>query len=514
MHIQIEREGLACIYGIKKFHSYIFGRSFTLITDNLPLKSLFSEKQPIPQHASGRIQRWSLTLASYQYKIEFCPTYKNRNADAFSRLPHPVVANEETVPTELVLLMEAMNDLPITCENIKDWTRKDPVLSKVYRYVQHRWPENVPVELKAFSTCKSKLSSLGGCLLHRSRVVIPPPGRRKILVELHQGHPGVSRMKSLSRMYTWWPKMDEELIVKRCSKCQENQNKVPVVPLQLWKFPATPWSRLHIDYAGPFLNSMFLVIIDAYSKWVEIFRTSSSTSTITIQCLRSTFARYGIPHTIVSINGTCFTSKELEIFLKANGITHLSTSPYHPQSNGLAEKMVQSFKCGMKKMSGDSIDVNLARFLFSYRVTPHSTTGVSPSELMFGREIQTLFHLLQPDLFTKVSKKQEEQTKSFNRRAKDRQFYQGDYVYVRNFSHRNSVPWIAGVIVKRIGNVSYMVRLENTDNVVKRDMVINVHQIHRMRQLQIQRKSEMEVNVVTLLDCIDLPQRFKDEFYN
>ena len=136
---------------------------------------------------------------------------------------------QRRVPTELVLLMEAMNDLPIKCENIKDWTRRDPLLSRVYRYVQHGWPENVPVDLKAFSTCKSELSSLSGCFLRVSRVVIPPPGRRKILLELHQGHPGVSRMKSLSRMYTWWPKMDEdiELIVKRCSKCQENQNKVP-----------------------------------------------------------------------------------------------------------------------------------------------------------------------------------------------------------------------------------------------------------------------------------------------
>ena len=100
------------------------------------------------------LQGWSLTLASYQ------------NTDAFSRLPHPVVANEETVP---VLLMEAMNHLPIT--------RKDPVLSRVYRYVQHRWPENVPVELKSFCTCKSELLSLGGCLLRGSRVVIPPLGR-------------------------------------------------------------------------------------------------------------------------------------------------------------------------------------------------------------------------------------------------------------------------------------------------------------------------------------------------
>ena len=90
--------------------------------------------------------------------VEFCPTYKNRNADAFSRLPRTVVANEVTVPPDLDLLMEAMNDLTITCENIKNWTRKDHVLSRVY--FQHGWPENIPLELKSFSTCKSKLSSL------------------------------------------------------------------------------------------------------------------------------------------------------------------------------------------------------------------------------------------------------------------------------------------------------------------------------------------------------------------
>ena len=91
------------------------------------------------------------------------------------------------------------------------------------------------------------------------------------------------------------------------------------------------------------MNSMFTLIIDGHSKWVEIFKTSSTTSAATIQLLRSTFARFSIPQTIVSDNGSCFTSSEFEEFLKLNGIAHLLTAPYHPQSNGLAERMVQAF---------------------------------------------------------------------------------------------------------------------------------------------------------------------------
>ena len=108
-------------------------------------------------------------------------------------------------------------------------------------------------------------------------------------------------MKSLARMYTWWPKIDEDIerVVKDVRKCQENQSNVPSVPIQPRKWPVRPWTRLHIDYAGPFMNSMFFIIVDAHSKWVEIFRTPSTTSATVIQCLRSTFTRFGLPQTIV-----------------------------------------------------------------------------------------------------------------------------------------------------------------------------------------------------------------------
>ena len=103
--------------------------------------------------------------------------------------------------------------------------------------------------------------------------LIPKPGREQLLIELHVGHPGVSRMKSLACMYLWWPHMDEDIekVIRGCPQCQENQKEVPKVPLKPWSWPEKPWSRLHLDYAGPFMNSMFLVIVEAHTKWVEIF---------------------------------------------------------------------------------------------------------------------------------------------------------------------------------------------------------------------------------------------------
>ena len=97
---------------------------------------------------------------------------------------------------------------------------------------------------------------------------------------------------------------------------------------------------------------MFLLIIDAHSKWLEIHITTVSTAAVTIQKLQQTFATLGLPETLVSDNGTAFTSLEFQEFMKQNGITHLRTAPYHPASNSLAERAVQNFKANARRISG------------------------------------------------------------------------------------------------------------------------------------------------------------------
>ena len=127
---------------------------------------------------------------------------------------------------------------------------------------------------------------------------------------------------------------------------------------------------------------------------------ASSTSSATIENVRTTFAQLGIPQTVVTDNGSSFVSAEFKQFLTKNGIRHITSAPYHPSSNGLAERAVQTVKQGLKKLREGSIKDKVARFLFVYRNTPQSTTGNSPAELLFGRKLNTRFDQLKPDLFT------------------------------------------------------------------------------------------------------------------
>lgn len=153
-----------------------------------------------------------------------------------------------------------------------------------------------------------------------------------MLEELHVGHPGITRMKALARSYVWWPQLDRDLeeVGKTCNPCQLTRHLPAPVPLQPWECPQRPWARLHIDFAGPFLGHMYLVLVDAHSKWLEVKRVSSATTTVTIEVLRSIFATHGLPEMLVSDNGTAFTSSQFKHFTSQNGIRHVTSAPYIP----------------------------------------------------------------------------------------------------------------------------------------------------------------------------------------
>ena len=196
---------------------------------------IFNEKKSIPAMASGRIQRWALTLGAYSYTIRFQKGSENTTADAVSRLPLPVTRTEPPKPVEVVHLMEYLDTSPVTSSQIRLWTDQDPVLAKVKGWILTGWPENSPDDEKlcAYVSRKRELSVEDGCLLWGSWMVVPEKGRKRVIAMLHQAHPGISRMKSLSRCYVWWPGMDKdlELCVKSCEACQVNQQAPPNVPL-------------------------------------------------------------------------------------------------------------------------------------------------------------------------------------------------------------------------------------------------------------------------------------------
>ena len=214
---------------------------------------------------------------------------------------------------------------------------------------------------------------------------------------------------------------------------------------------------------------MFLVVMDAYSKWLEVHRMKSITSTATIEKLREMFATHGLPATLVSDNGSNFTGSEFQEFMKRNGIKNIKAASYHPASNGLAERAMRIFKEGYEKMEGGSVQTKLSRFLLSYRTTPHSTTGVPPAELLIKRRLHTQLNQLVPSVVNRVRNKQSQEKAAYDYHAKGREILEGKAVYAKDF--RNEKTWMSGTVVEKTGPVSARVQLDD-------GTVIRRHQDH------------------------------------
>ena len=180
--------------------------------------------------------------------------------------------------------------------------------------VKTTWPTllNNNVELKPYYVRRSELSVQDDCVIWGSRVIVPPKLCKNILHELRQAHPLIVRMKTLARSYFWWPLIDTDIesVVKECSMCQQRHKTPAASPLHHWEWLQEPWSRLHIDYAGPIRDKMLLIIVDVHSKWIDVHTTNSSTASVTIQTLLITVSTHGLPRTM------CFTSSDFEQFVK------------------------------------------------------------------------------------------------------------------------------------------------------------------------------------------------------
>lgn len=464
-YAQIEREALSIVFGVKKFHQYLFGRKFTLLTDHRPLTSIFGPHTGIPSLAASRMQRWALLLSAHQYEIKYRKSDQHQNADGLSRLPLPVTLSEPT--TGEIFYFKEVTAAPVTAAHVKKHTRTDPVLSEVMDIISRGRGGVMSPSLKPYLVRRDELSLQSGCLLWGYRVIIPPPLREKVLTELHTGHCGMVRMKEIARSYFWWPGLDAAIEEKAgsCSECQKLRNLPQLAPLHPWDWPEEPWQRVHIDFAGPLENHMFLVVVDAHSKWPEVAVMKSTSSERTIEELRSIFSRFGLPQQLVSDNGPQLVSEEFKKFMEENGIQHIKSAPYHPATNGLAERFVQTMKQALKSSnSSQSLNRRLSAFLLSYRNTPHATTKMSPASSMFKRQLRTRLDLLRPLKTKEVVHIQQRAQEQRRAKAKCRTFATGDQVLARNYT--GGVKWTPAVVVAKTGPVSYTV--ETKDHLIWR----------------------------------------------
>ena len=336
------------------------------------------------------------------------------------------------------------------------------MLAKVRHYILTGWPSGCSPEIMPFFSRKDELSVEGGCILWGCRVVVPPKKREQIMAELHDIHPGITLMKEVARSLVWWPGLDTDLekMVKYCESCQESRNAPPKTVLHPWEYPKSPWSRVHVDYAGPLFGRMYLIVVDAFSKWVEIAVTHIATSEATIEGLRQMFATHGVPNTLVSDNGSCFTSEQFANLCNRNRITHITSAPFHPASNGLAERAVQTFKAKLKQMKSGSLTTKIARILLRQHTSPHSTTGLPPCQLLMGCMIKTPLGAVFPSVHAKVQSKQEAMKKVFDQKASPRYFELADNVYSRNYGQRGA-KHLPGEVVDKQGSVTYDVLLRD-----------------------------------------------------
>ncbi len=179
------------------------------------------------------------------------------NADALSRLPLPEHPAESDIPSlgDVHLVFQHLADSVATATHIRKWTEKDPTLSRVHHFILHGWPDVLPnSSFKTFFNHRTELSAVDGCILRGAKVVIPPEGQSLVLSQLHDTHPGICKMKNLARAYVWWPKIDTDIVttVQQCDICQVHRPLPQRAPLHPWEWPSRPWSRVHIDHAGPF----------------------------------------------------------------------------------------------------------------------------------------------------------------------------------------------------------------------------------------------------------------------
>ncbi|XP_061094922.1 uncharacterized protein K02A2.6-like [Conger conger] len=349
----------------------------------------------IPATVAARMQRWALFLGGHRYQIKFKRTLSHANADGLSRLPLETVTttNGDKEPLEMFTLMQ-IESFPVTAEIIQRQTRRDVTLSQVCTATQNGWTNQQKSPLAPYFQRRDELTIDSGCLMWGMRIIIPTKLRARVLEELHFGHLGVVKMKALARSYVWWPGIDQQIeqLAMHCSGCQRVQNEPTIAPL-----------RIHIDFAGPFMGTTFLVVVDACSKWPEVFTMNSTTTSHTIDVLRSLVARTGVPEQLVSDNGPQFTANEFQMFLKRNGVRHITSAPYHP-----------------------------------------------------GRGLRSRLDLLKPNLRRTVKDRQMKQGFSAHN-GETRQFEIGQTVLARDY--RGDHKWVPGKIKEKNGPLSYTVEV-------------------------------------------------------
>ncbi|XP_024890648.1 uncharacterized protein K02A2.6-like, partial [Temnothorax curvispinosus] len=300
-YAQIDKEAYAIIFGVKKFHQYLYGNKFTLYTDHKPLVQIFAPSKALPAYSAMRMQHYAIFLQGFSFEIKYKSSKQNANADCLSRLP---MSTTTTAERDVVDIYEIgmLHEMPVSADKIACATEKDVQLKSLLTAIREK--KEIPVQMR-FNINQAAYSVQQGVLLCNRKIVIPSQLRDRILRELHKNHFGVVKMKALARSLYWWPGIDKaiENLAKNCDICNTVRNNPPKAEIHEWEPAEAPFERVHVDYAGPYMNMYFFVFVDAFSKWPFVRIVKNITAETTIKICKEIFTDYGIPKTMVMDNG-------------------------------------------------------------------------------------------------------------------------------------------------------------------------------------------------------------------
>ena len=443
---QTEKEALSVIYACEKFHMFLYGKEFEIITDHQPLTVLYSHSgKPSP-----RILRWGLRLQSYDYRIKYIPGKLNP-ADMLSINPIPMTKEDKhaSEATEKYINSIISYSIPkaVSISEILKESEEDETIKEVIECLNsNEWVKKESIN--PYYQNKTELMEKGGILTKDGRIVIPKLLRKRILSLAHESHMGIVKTKALMKEKCWWPGMNQDIenMIKSCIPCLSMGNTVKE-PMGFIDFPMSgAWEQVHIDLCGPYPTGEYVLgIIDASTRWPELYIIKSTSSKSIIKCLKRSFSCHGYPEKIVTDNAQNLISAEIREFCEENGITHKKATAYWPQGNSEIERFYKTLGKFIKTShsEGRRWQEELDSFLLIYRNTPHSTTSVSPAKLLMNRDLKDKIPTLKNEespLLKKIRKinaeKKLKAKENYDRKfsVKESDIKVGDWVLVRRIT--------------------------------------------------------------------------------
>ena len=384
-YMNIEREMLAAVFGAERFHTYVYGWSFRIESDHKPLESI-SRKNLADTPA--QLQHMMLHLQGYDFTIHYCPSKEMVIPDTlsqFSPWPGP------DLPLDIAI--HHAHIMPDCKEAFQQAFVNDQEMHALADLIITGWSEDikeVPQPLHPYLQHQESLTIEDGLVMWGEALIIPPAERERILHQLHQFHQGITKSQLLTWGSFFWPSINKatEEVVCQCETCTQFQSQNAAAPLTPTPTPSHPWQMCATDIFT--LEGVdHLVVGDFYSKMIFIWclPPGQSNANKVISLLKEMFSEHGIPEVLCSDNGPQYASAQFAKFCIAWGISHETSSPHYPQSNGFAEACVKSAKHAPQQAKYSGANPHLA--LLALWAMPIDSKLPSPAELLYQCWLRT-----------------------------------------------------------------------------------------------------------------------------